>query len=62
MSAPGELEYVPIGTNQHMTSKKGSLDRSGLTHVLRAWPGLTPRHVTVSEQHSALGTVSTINS
>ena len=22
MSAPGELEYVPIGTNQHMTSKK----------------------------------------
>ena len=22
MSAPGELEYVPIGTNQHITSKK----------------------------------------
>ena len=22
MSATGELEYVPIGTNQHMTSKK----------------------------------------
>ena len=35
MSAPGELEYVPIGTNQHMTSQKKVVWIPSYTEILK---------------------------
>ena len=37
VSAPGELEYVPIGTNQHITSKKKKKKNCTRMHTQSLW-------------------------